>query len=73
MLARSAQRLRDGRILFQGTLERGQKTHFNGRKLWITLDRPENLGTVVNGRSRVLPAGGVKTLIVTARGISAGA
>src|SRR3954447_6563307 len=62
-----------GRILFQGTLERGQKTHFNGRKLWITLDRPENLGTVVNGRSRVLPAGGVKTLIVTARGISAGA
>jgi len=62
-----------GRILFQGTLERGQRTHFNGRKLWITLDRPENLGTVVNGRSRVLPAGGVKTLIVTARGISAGA
>jgi hypothetical protein len=62
-----------GRILFQGTLERGQRAHFNGRKLWITLDRPENLGTVVNGRSRVLPAGGVKTLIVTARGITAGA
>src|SRR5205809_2018231 len=61
-----------GRILFQGTLERGQKKLFSGRKLWITLDRPENLGTILNGRSRVLPAGGVKTLIVTARGIRAG-
>ena len=61
-----------GRILFQGTLERGQRKLFSGRKLWITLDRPENLGTILNGRSRVLPAGGVKTLIVTARGIRAG-
>jgi hypothetical protein len=61
-----------GRILFQGTLERGQRKLFNGRKLWITLDRPENLGTVLNGRSRRLPEGGVKTLIVTARGIRPG-
>jgi hypothetical protein len=62
-----------GRILFQGTLERGQRKLFSGRKLWITLDRPENLGTILNGQSRVLPAGGVKTLIVTSRGIRAGA
>jgi hypothetical protein len=62
-----------GRILFQGTLERGQRKLFSGRKLWITLDRPENLSTILNGRSRVLPAGGVKTLIVTSRGIRAGA
>ena len=61
-----------GRIVFQGTLERGQRKLFSARKLWITLDRPENLGTVLNGHSRVLPAGGVKTLIVTARGIRAG-
>jgi cytoskeleton protein RodZ len=61
-----------GRIIFQGTLERGQRKLFSARKLWITLDRPENLGTILNGRSRVLPAGGVKTLIVTARGIRAG-
>ena len=61
-----------GRILFQGTLERGQKKLFSGRKLWITLDRPENLGTVLNGRSRILPVGGVKTLIVTSRGIRPG-
>jgi cytoskeleton protein RodZ len=61
-----------GRILFQGTLERGQRKLFSGRKLWITLDRPENLGTILNGRSRVLPGGGVKTLIVTSRGIHPG-
>jgi cytoskeletal protein RodZ len=61
-----------GRIIFQGTLERGQRHVFTGIKLWITLDRPENLGTVLNGHSRILPGGGVKTLIVTSRGISPG-
>jgi len=61
-----------GRILFQGTLELGQRKLFTGRKLWITLDRPENLGTVLNGHSRRLPGGGVKTLIVTSQGIRPG-
>jgi hypothetical protein len=61
-----------GRILFQGTLERGQRKLFTGRKLWITLDRPENLGAILNGRTRVLTGGGVKTLIVTSRGIRPG-
>jgi hypothetical protein len=61
-----------GRIVFQGTLELGQRKLFTARKLWITLDRPENLGTILNGRSRRLPSGGVKTLIVTARGIRPG-
>ena len=61
-----------GRILFQGTLELGQRKLFTGRKLWITLDRPENLSTILNGHTRLLPRGGVKTLIVTSRGISPG-
>jgi cytoskeleton protein RodZ len=61
-----------GRILFQGTLERGQKKLFSGRRLWITLDRPENLGTILNGHTRILPGGSVKTLIVTTRGIRPG-
>jgi cytoskeleton protein RodZ len=61
-----------GRIIFQGTLERGQRKLFSGQQLWITLDRPENVGTVLNGRSRILPGGGVKTLIVTSRGIRPG-
>ena len=58
-----------GRPLFQGTLDQGQQQLFTARKLWITLDRPENLVTVLNGRTRRLPVGGVKTLIVTPRGI----
>jgi hypothetical protein len=58
-----------GPILFQGTLDQGQQQLFAARKLWITLDRPENLVTVLNGHTRRLPVGGVKTLIVTPRGI----
>ena len=58
-----------GPILFQGTLEQGQKQLFTARKLWITLDRPENLVTILNGHTRLLPVGGVKTLVVTPRGI----
>jgi cytoskeleton protein RodZ len=61
-----------GRILFQGTLERSQRKLFNGSKLWITLDRPENLNTILNGHTRLLPGGGVKTLVVTAQGIRPG-
>ena len=60
-----------GPILFQGTLDQGQQQLFTARKLWITLDRPENLVTVLNGHTRPLPVGGVKTLIVTPRGIRA--
>jgi cytoskeleton protein RodZ len=58
-----------GPILYQGTLEQGQKQLFTGSKLWITLDRPENLVTILNGHTRRLPIGGVKTLLVTPRGI----
>ncbi|MFL5981055.1 MAG: helix-turn-helix domain-containing protein [Gaiellaceae bacterium] len=61
-----------GRILFQGTLERAQRKLFTASKLWITLDRPENLRTILNGHTRLLPGGGVKTLIVTSRGIRPG-
>jgi hypothetical protein len=58
-----------GSILYQGTLEHGQNQVFRGRRLWITLDRPENLQMILNGRTRLLPVGGVKTLIVTPRTI----
>ena len=58
-----------GSIMYQGTLEQGQDQIFTARRLWITLDRPENLLMILNGRTRLLPVGGVKTLIVTPRSI----
>ncbi len=61
-----------GTILYQGTLERGQDQVFTGRRLWITLDRPENLLTFLNGQHRSLPLGGPKTLIVTPTTIRSG-
>jgi cytoskeleton protein RodZ len=61
-----------GPILYQGTLEQGQPQVFTGKRLWITLDRPENLSILLNGRARSLPVGGPKTLIVTPRGINPG-
>jgi cytoskeleton protein RodZ len=61
-----------GLILYQGTLEQGQPQVFTGKRLWITLDRPENLSILLNGRARSLPVGGPKTLIVTPRGIRPG-
>jgi hypothetical protein len=61
-----------GPILYQGTLEHGQPQVFTGKRLWITLDRPENLTILLNGRARILPVGGPKTLIVTPRGIRPG-
>jgi len=58
-----------GSIMYQGTLEQGQDQLFTARRLWITLDRPENLSMILNGRTHLLPVGGVKTLIVTPRSI----
>src|SRR5262245_26431425 len=61
-----------GPILYQGTLEYGQAEVFTGKRLWITLDRPENITMVLNGRARHLPVGGPKTLIVRPSGIRPG-
>ena len=62
-----------GRIKFQGTLEQGETQHFVAHRLWITLSRPENVRFVLNGRTRRLPVGSPKTLIVTPRAIRSGA
>ena len=63
---------RDRPRLFQGTLERTQRKLFTRTQLWITLDRPENVNTILNGHTRLLPGGSVKTLVVTAQGIRPG-
>jgi cytoskeletal protein RodZ len=40
-----------GRLLYQGTLERGQSQHFSARSLWLNVGSPENLVLRLNGRT----------------------
>lgn len=45
-----------GEMLYQGTLERGQKKFFDGRVLWVRLESPQNLLVKRNGNKVRLPA-----------------
>ena len=42
-----------GRLIFQGTLERGRSLPFVGQRLWLYAGSPENLALRLNGRSVV--------------------
>jgi cytoskeleton protein RodZ len=44
-----------GKILFQGTLERGHPQAFRARTLWMTVDSPENLRVSLGGHKLALP------------------
>jgi cytoskeletal protein RodZ len=56
-----------GRLLYNGTLERGQSKPFQGRRLQLALAKPENVVVRLNGNRVALPAG--STFVVTARRI----
>jgi cytoskeleton protein RodZ len=58
-----------GPLVFQGTLEKGQRHVFAARRLWISMSRPEVLSATLNGKVVGIPTGGSKTLVVTSRGI----
>jgi hypothetical protein len=60
-----------GPIVYQGTLEKGEKQLFVGRRLWIDVGRPEVLRATLNGRAVRFPTGGPKIVVVTARGLRA--
>jgi cytoskeleton protein RodZ len=45
-----------GKILFEGTLERGDRQAFNGKRFWLNVGAPENLVITVAGK-RVHVAG----------------
>ena len=61
-----------GRLLFQGTLERGQVQRFSSSRLWLNVGAPAKLTAVVNGRTVRLPGAGTPTVLVaTASGIAA--
>jgi len=44
-----------GKILFQGTLERGHPQAFRPRALWLTVDAPENLRISLGGHNLAMP------------------
>jgi cytoskeletal protein RodZ len=58
----------NGPLVFEGTLDKGKSMVFAGRRLWLEVARPEVLSTKLNGRVVRLPRG-VKTIVVTARGV----
>ena len=60
-----------GPIVYQGTLEKGQKQLFVGRRLWIDVGRPEVISATLNGHVVRFPTGGPKIVVVTARGLHA--
>jgi hypothetical protein len=60
-----------GRLLYSGTLERGQRKTFQGRALQLALARPANVAVRLNGNRVDLPAG--TTFVVSARKIAAAA
>ena len=61
-----------GKVLYQGTLERGQKQRFDGRVLWLRLEAPGNVLAKLNGNrikfGRAIKAQGV---FVTAKKVFA--
>ena len=58
-----------GRLLYSGTLERGQRQTFTGRRaLQLALAAPANVTVRVNGNRQELPAG--TSFVVTARRIA---
>jgi hypothetical protein len=56
-----------GRLLYSGTLERGQRKPFQGKRLQLALAEPDNVGVRVNGNRMELPAG--TAFVVTANRI----
>ena len=61
-----------GEVLYQGTLERGQKQRFDGQVLWVRLETPQNVLIRRNGNRVRLPrAVKAQGVFVTAKKIFA--
>lgn len=60
-----------GRLLFQGTLERGKTQIFDGARLWLNVGAPAKLAATVNGRRVTLPGSAApKVMVATAAGVA---
>jgi cytoskeleton protein RodZ len=61
-----------GALLYQGTLESGQRVSFVRNKLWLNIGTPENIELKLNGRLLRVGAAKPCVLIVTKRILPAG-
>jgi hypothetical protein len=55
LIVRSGSAVGEGNVLYQGTLERGQKQRFDSRVLWLRLEMPQNVLVKLNGNRVKLP------------------
>jgi cytoskeletal protein RodZ len=70
MMVRSSGAL--GNVLYQGTLEKGQRQRFEGKVLWLQLETPRNVLVKLNGnRVKLAPAVKAQGVFVTAKKIFA--
>jgi hypothetical protein len=61
-----------GNVLYQGTLEKGQRQRFDGKVLWLRLETPRNVLVKLNGnRVKLAPAVKAQGVFVTAKKIFA--
>jgi cytoskeleton protein RodZ len=61
-----------GALLYQGTLEKGQRVAFTRNKLWLNIGTPESVELRLNGRALRVGAAKPCVLIVTKRILPAG-
>jgi cytoskeleton protein RodZ len=60
-----------GRVLYQGTLEKGHAIPFQARKLWLQLTYPTNVVLRLNGNYHSVGGTKPRVLLVTSKSISA--
>lgn len=61
-----------GRLLFQGTMLKGDSREFAARRIWLNVGSPVKLAATINGRAVALPGGTApKVMIATANGVGA--
>ena len=59
-----------GDVLFQGTLEKGEKQRFHAKNLWLNVGTPENLAVTLGGRPATLGIGCPQVVTVIRRQVT---
>jgi hypothetical protein len=59
-----------GDVLYQGTLEKGEKQRFVAKRLWLNIGTPENLAVTLGGRPASLGSGCPQVVTVIRRQVT---